>query len=145
MNFYFLPQKLISKFNTDKANDTFVVPLKKNQQNKIFMTESQQQLFYQICKYYEHIQWNNGKDLVHSGFLNFDVTKTQQQLFNWTFKNVLTGFIMYNVQSEGENKKLVRCQIDAIEGNVQVYEQLQNDGGNRRPQRFGYCSGQYLC
>ena len=40
--FYFLPKKLISKFNTDKDNYDFVVPFKKIQQKKPFNNESKQ-------------------------------------------------------------------------------------------------------
>ena len=36
--FYFLPQKLISKFNADKANESFVGPLNKRQHNNLFKT-----------------------------------------------------------------------------------------------------------
>ena len=75
--FSFLPQKLVSKFNADKANEAFVGPFNKIQHNKLFKNESQQQLFSHICNYSSHIHWDDGKDLVPSGFLNIDMSKSQ--------------------------------------------------------------------
>ena len=74
--FSFLPQKLISKFNTDKANDAFVGPLNKRQQKNLFKTESQQQLLSHICNYYAQMHWEDEEDHLLSGFLNVDVTKS---------------------------------------------------------------------
>ena len=49
--FSFIPQKLIYKFNVDKANGAFVVPFKKRQQNNLFKTESQQQMLSHVFNY----------------------------------------------------------------------------------------------
>ena len=50
--FYFLTQKLISKFNADKANDAFGRHLNKRQQENFFNNKSQQQLLSHIGNYY---------------------------------------------------------------------------------------------
>ena len=64
------------------------------------------------------MHWDDNEDLVLSGFLNVDVTKAQHQVFNLNFKNVLTGFITYDVKVRGAKNKLVWHQIDIIEGNI---------------------------
>ena len=66
------------------------------------------------------MHWDDNKDLVPSGFLNVDVTKSQHQLFNPNLKNVLTGFIMYYVKAGGANNKLVWNKIDIIEENIDI-------------------------
>ena len=100
--------------------------LKKKITENLFNTESQQQLFSQIRNYYAHIHWDYDKYLVPSGFLNVDVKKSQHRLFNPTFKNVLTGFIMYDVMGEGANKNLARYQLDVIEGIIYIYSRCLN-------------------
>ena len=78
--FSFLPKNLISKFNADKANDNFVGLFNKIQQKNIFKTESQQQIFSHICNYSSHMHWEDDKDLLLSGFLNVDATKSSAQI-----------------------------------------------------------------
>ena len=124
--FYLLSQTLIYELNADKANDAFVGPFNKIQQKQIFKTESQQQLFSHICNYSVQMHWGDDKDPVPNGFLNVDVTKAQHRLFNPTFKNVLAGFIMYDVKGEGAKKKLERRQLDLIEGDVARYSRFMN-------------------
>ena len=84
------------------------VPLNKRQHNNLFKTESQKRIFSKICNYSAHMHWDNDKYLVLIGFLNIDVTKAQHQLFNPTFENVLTGFIVYDVKGEFAKKKLAQ-------------------------------------
>ena len=124
--FSFLPQELISKFNADKANNAFVGPFNKIQQKNFFKTESQQQLFSHICNYSAHMHWDDDEYLVPSGFLNVDVKKYQHRLFNTTFKNFLTAFIMYDVKGEVAKKKLDQLLLDVIEGNIASYSRCLN-------------------
>ena len=72
------------------------------------------------------MHWDDDKDLVTSFSLNFDVTKAQHRLFNATFKNVFTGFIMYDVKGEGAKKKLARRRLGTIEGNIDSYSRCLN-------------------
>ena len=48
----FVPHKLISEFNADKANDAFGRHLNKRQQENFFNNKSQQQLLSHIGNYY---------------------------------------------------------------------------------------------
>ena len=124
--FSFLPQKLIYKFNADKADEAFVGPFNKRQHKNLFKNESQKQLFSHICNYSAQMHWDDDEDLVPSGFLNVDVTKSQHRLLNLTFNNVLTGLIMYDVNGEVEKKNLSRRRLDAIEGNIDSYSRCLN-------------------
>ena len=72
------------------------------------------------------MHWEDEKDLVPRGFLNVDVRKAQHRQFNPTFKNVFTGFIIYDVNREGANKKLYRRRHDIIEGNITSYPRCLN-------------------
>ena len=79
---------------------------------------------------------DNDEDLVLSGFLNLDVTKAQHRLFNPTFKNVLTGFIMYDVNGEGAKKKLARRRLDLIKGNIAIYSRCLNSSKRMEEMKY---------
>ena len=72
------------------------------------------------------MHWDDDEDLVPGGFLNVDVTKSQKRLFNTTFKNFLTGFIMYDVKGGGSKKNPDRRRIDVTEGNISSYSRCLN-------------------
>jgi oligoendopeptidase F len=56
-----------------------------------------------------------------------DMSKEQQQLVNPSYKNVLMGFISYDVKGKGAKQKIASRRLNMIAGNVASYSRCLND------------------
>jgi len=80
-----------------------------------------------MCNYAAQMNWSNDTGLMPSDALDVHMNDDQRALFNPTYKNVLQGFIMYDVKGSGAKKKLAKRRLDVLEGNVASYSRCLND------------------
>ena len=58
---------------------------------------------------------------------NDAITKLQKDLLNPTQKQVIKGFILYDVKGKGAREKVARRRLDMVSGNVSSYSRVLND------------------
>ena len=71
--------------------------------------------------------WDNEKACKPSSYLDAFMTDEQAEMLQPKHKNVLMGFILYDVKGEGAVNKLSKRRLDMISGNVSSYSRMLND------------------
>lgn len=91
--------------------------------------EAQSKLFHHMTNYTAQMMWNaNSKQrLEPSAYLDANISEDQRELLCPSYKNMLQGFIMYDVKGKGAQNKLAKRRLDMISGNVSSYSRCLND------------------
>ena len=121
--FCFKPQQLVMDYivaNGKKAT-THSSP------HRYHLSHATNTLFKHMCNYSAQMNWNSDAALLPSPYLDVEVSAEQKSLFNPSYKNVLQGFIMYDVKGAGAKNKVARRRLDILEGNVSSYARCLND------------------
>ena len=113
------PARLMEAYQQEKAD-----PKKKH---ILSMCSATTELFGHMCNHAAQMNWNSKGPLQPSDALNVEMTSDQVELFNPSYKNVLQGYIMYDVRGAGAKKKLAKRRLDVLEGNVASYARCLND------------------
>ena len=109
--FSFKPPELIAAFRNNESNNN----------------EDKKKLYDHMCNHAAQSRWNEDKAVEPSPYLDIEYTKDQSRLFNPSYKNVLQGFIAYDVKGKGAMKRLAKRRLDVIEGNINSYSRCLND------------------
>jgi len=80
-----------------------------------------------MCNHAAQSAWNVSKNVTPSLYLDVEMTAAQSTLLNPTFKNVLQGFITYDVKGKGAKQKMAQRRLEIIEGNISSYSRCLND------------------
>ena len=118
--FCFKPQQLVLNYIKDdktRTTNTTAGPL----------PHATNALFKHMCNYSAQMNWSSDVALLPSEHLDVEVSAEQKRLFNPSYKNVLQGFIMYDVKGAGAKNKVARRRLDILEGNVSSYARCLND------------------
>ena len=119
--FCFKPQQLVLNYikddKTRRMTNTTAGPL----------PHATNALFKHMCNYSAQMNWSSDVALLPSEHLDVEVSAEQKRLFNPSYKNVLQGFIMYDVKGAGAKNKVARRRLDILEGNVSSYARCLND------------------
>jgi len=119
--FSFRPSRLLTAFLLAKTSKS------PTQQELTSISPEASALFKHMCNYAAQMNWSNDTGLMPSDALDVHMNDDQRALFNPTYKNVLQGFIMYDVKGSGAKKKLAKRKLDVFEGNVASYSRCLND------------------
>jgi len=96
---------------------------KKDKKNK----EVQLRYFHHVCDITARHHWNEDKPVEPSAFLDCHTTKQQRDMLNPSMKQVVRGFILYDVKGTGAREFHAKRRLDMISGNVSSYSRLLND------------------
>ena len=84
--------------------------------------------FHHITDHVSRQHWHIGHANVKPGdYLDVDMSEVQQVLLNPTPKDMLIGFMTYNVKGKGAVQKIAKRKICCIEGNANIYSKLLNN------------------
>jgi hypothetical protein len=86
----------------------------------------QKEFFHHITNYVSKKNWKEDRIKV-SDYLDVEMTNDQKTLLKPTMKDVLLGFITYDVKGKGAMQKIAKRKIDFIEGNVNSYSKMLNN------------------
>ena len=82
-------------------------------------------LFNHMCNMAAQSAWQESS-LEPSPSLCIDLTQEQKKLLNPSYKDVLTGYILYDVKGKGAKQKMAKRRLDMIEGNISSYSRCLN-------------------
>jgi hypothetical protein len=136
--FTFMPNDLVKEFKKDATalplvakEDSAARRLGKGSNvasnEPLFKSTVQQKLFEHMCNKACESEWANENGRQLSSHLMIDMSKEQQQLVNPSYKNVLMGFISYDVKGKGAKQKIASRRLNMIAGNVASYSRCLND------------------
>lgn len=83
-------------------------------------------MFGHMTNFVANAHWDEVKQLEPSAALDVEMSDVQRTLFNPTYKNVLMGYILYDVKGKGAKQKIAKRRLDAISGNVGSYSKILN-------------------
>jgi len=109
--FHWAPQKLMGTYLKDKSDK-----------------EAQKKLFTHMTNYTAQSMWNADRNqpLEPSSHLDARMSDDQKTLLCPSYKNVLMGYILYDVKGKGAVNKLAKRRLDMISGNVASYARCLN-------------------
>ena len=110
--FHWQPKNLMDEYLVDKTNK-----------------EVQLKLFYHMTNFTAQTMWNakRNQPLEPAGYLDINMSDDQRDLLMPSYKNVLQGFILYDVKGKGAKNKVAKRRLDMITGNVSSYARCLND------------------
>ena len=85
------------------------------------------ELFDHMCNHAAQMHWDQVRSLLPTAALDVEVSENQKTLFNPSYKNVLQGYIMYNVKGAGAMNKIAKRRLDIMSGNVASYARCLNN------------------
>jgi hypothetical protein len=135
------PSRLLNEFKSGKINakadeDTWMEAFARSigegknvsSDEPLFKSIVQQKLFDHMCNKACESEWDNENGRQLSSHIDDGwISKEQQQLVNPTAKNVLMGFIAYDVKGSGAQQKLAKRRLDWVNGNIASYSACLND------------------
>ncbi|KAG7339481.1 hypothetical protein IV203_034477 [Nitzschia inconspicua] len=92
----------------------------------LFKNLAQKELFDHMCDRACEMSWEESNREV-SQYLNVEMSKKQQKLVNPSYKNVLMGFMCYDIRGGGAKKKIAQRRLNIVDGNVNSYARCLND------------------
>ena len=109
--FHWAPQNLMEPYLKDKKNK-----------------EAQNKLFSHMTNFTAQMMWDADKNqaMEPSAYLDTIMSDDQKQMLCPSYKNVLTGYILYDVKGKGAVNKLAKRRLDMISGNVASYARCLN-------------------
>jgi len=115
--FSFKPQMLLDAF------------IEERQKRPATLTSasSTRELFDHMCNHAAQMHWDKAKSLLPAAALDVEVSADQTTLFNPSYKNVLQGYIMYDVKGAGAMNKIAKRRLDIMSGNVASYARCLNN------------------
>ena len=105
-------------------NPTYLlIRYKENKQDELI----QREYFHHITNHVSRQNWQIGDANVKPGdCLDVEMSEVQQVLLNSTPKDMLIGFMTYNVKGKGAVQKIAKRKLCCIGGNVNSYSKLLN-------------------
>ena len=89
----------------------------------------QKAYFHHITNYVSQQHWQVGLGNVKpSAYLDVEMSETQLNLLNPSYKDVVRGFLTYSAKGKGALSKIAKRKIDMIDGNPSSWAKLLNDG-----------------
>jgi len=109
--FHWAPQKLMDAYLKDKSDKSF-----------------QKKLFTHMTNHTAQTMWdaNRNQPLEPSSYLDARMSDDQKTLLCPSYKNVLMGYILYDVKGKGAVNKLAKRRLDMISGNVASHARCLN-------------------
>jgi len=108
--FNWRPESLMQEYRRDRTN-----------------VDCQKKFFTHMTNHAAQMTWNSTSSVGPSSYLDVEITDDQKELLCPSYKNVLMGYILYDVKGKGAKRKLAKRRLDVISGNVASYAKCLND------------------